>query len=74
MAADGHTNNFQGLTSFLNIQVFYFCCYHYFFFQRAHHKVQDLEIQFIQKQVESQKKKKLSESIKSDTKAGKTRV
>ena len=43
MAADGHTDNFQGLASFLNI---WFLLMN-FFSQKIQHKVLDLKIQLI---------------------------
>ena len=43
-AAGGHTNNFQGLSSFLNIFFFNHCLS-----QKIQHKVQDLEIHLVQK-------------------------
>ena len=50
MAADGHTNNFQGLKSFLNIQFSLFLLSSFFFFfQKMQYKVQNLEIHLIQK-------------------------
>ena len=45
MAADGHTDNFHGLASFLII--LFLSLNFYFFFQKVQHKVLDLEIQLI---------------------------
>ena len=74
LATNGNTNNFQGLTSFLNIWFFND------FYQKIQHKVLDLEIQLIisifwvwHLKIGSESKK-LSESIKNNTKARKTQV
>ena len=63
MAADGSTNNFQGLTSILNIRFF-----NDFFFKRfskSYWSGNPIDPNI------GRDSKKLSESIKSDTKAGK---
>ena len=74
LATNGNTNNFQGLTSFLNIW------FSNDFYQKIQHKVLDLEIQLIisifwvwHLKIGSESKK-LSESIKNNPKARKTQV
>ena len=63
MVADGHTNNFQGLTSFLNIRFF-----QWFFFQKIQQILLIRESDWSKNRL---RVKKMSKSIKNDTKAGK---
>ena len=68
MAADGNTDNFQGLVRYLNIWFFL----NEFFSKKIHYKVLDLDFFHPLGMALRSKVKKIARNFKSETKVGKT--